>query len=163
MKSVERARIVVVADEVRGFRLAARLRRMDLSRVATVARLEEARCICRTGCADACLVVRNNAEIENFPLMETEEDAPGNTSGVPSLMLADVVTPHLRKAARRAGYLATVPAGIPARLLYRRIGGALQNARGRAARDRKRLVHPALLISIGILKPPAEFGKPTFH
>lgn len=164
MKSVRMARIVVVAERDFGFSLAARLRRMELSRVATVTRLDDARRICRGGGADACLVMRHNAAIEDRPLTETEDEAPGEASGVPSLMLADVVTPHLRTAARRSGYRAIVPAAIPARLLYRRIAGALQYARRRTARRRDRTAHPVLLVSIASqARPPADFGKPTLH
>ena len=41
-------------------------------------------------------------------------------------MIAPIVTPHLRRAARRGGYLAAISATIPPRMLYRRLGAALQ-------------------------------------
>mgnify|MGYP003693987177 CR=1 FL=1 len=43
-------------------------------------------------------------------------------------MIAPIVTPHLRRAARRGGYLAAISATIPPRMLYRRLGAALQAA-----------------------------------
>jgi hypothetical protein len=74
-------------------------------------------------------------------------------------MLVHAVTPYWRRTARRRGYLAAVPASIPPRLLYRRLGGALQQRR--AARRR-----PAIAV-IGLpplaLATPPLLGKPTFH
>ena len=47
---------------------------------------------------------------------------PGRFCGIPTLMVAPVVTPYLRRTARRCGYLAAISATIPPRMLYRRIG-----------------------------------------
>ena len=101
MKSLRYTRVVVIADTVSGCSVMARLRQMELLQVAAVAGLQQARAICRDGGADACLVIRHNSDFDDRPLTAAEEDAPGRATGVPSLLLADVVTPHLRKAARR--------------------------------------------------------------
>src|SRR5215510_1127879 len=89
----------------------------------------------------------------------TELDAPGRSCGVPALMVAPVVTPHLRRAARRCGYLAAVPVTISPRLLYRRLGAALQHRRAAPASSR-----PLAMI----IPPPRRSGtavlaKPTLH
>ena len=143
MNSIRRANIVVVADSDQGMHLAARLRRMQVSRVTSVTDIDAARRMCRAGDTDACLVALNDVVLDAAPV--AENDAPGRDSGVPSLMLADVVTPYLRRLARRSGYYAAVPAAIAPRLLYRRIGAALQ--RRRAAR-RLPINGAALLIAL---------------
>jgi hypothetical protein len=158
MKSIRRANIVVVADSYQGLVLAARLRRMEVARVTTVAGLDEARRLCRAGDTDACLVSFNDLVLDAAPAVEN--DAPGRDSGVPSPMLADVVTPHLRRVARRCGYCAAVPCAIAPRLLYRRIGGALQRRRA-ARRSRRRIPNSVGVLPIGL--PPMAFGKPTLH
>jgi hypothetical protein len=155
MKSIRRANIVVVADSDQGLILAARLRRMQVSRVTSVTGIEAARGMCRAGDTDACVVAFSDLVLDAAPAAET--DAPGRDSGVPSLMLADVVTPYLRRIARRSGYYAAVPAAIAPQLLYRRIGAALQ--RRRAAR-RLPINGAALLIA---LRHPAAYSKPTVH
>ena len=126
MKSIRLAHIVVVADKNCGLVLAARLRRMQVGRVTAVGGCDEARRVCLTSGADACIVPFDDAVPDAAPM--AENDAPGCASGVPSLMVVTTVTPYLRKMARRGGYLAAVPAGMPSRMLYRRIGAALQKA-----------------------------------
>jgi len=129
MKSIARAHVVVVADSERCSLLTARLRRMEVARVTAVANLDQARRLCRAGGANVCLVAFKDMV---FDAPAVEIDAPGRSCGVPSLMLVEVVTPNLRRLARRGGYLAVIPEKIAPRLLYRRLGGALQ--RRRAAR-----------------------------
>ena len=131
MKSIRSSRIVVVADSEHGHILAARLRRMEVAEVTAVTGIEEARRLCQSGCADACLVAVGVAVPDCVPTPES--DAPGRACGVPSLMVVPVVTPHWRRTSRRCGYLAAVPATMPPRMLYRRIGAALQR-RGAARR-----------------------------
>jgi hypothetical protein len=53
MKSMRGLRVVVVIDSEH---LAARLRRMEVAQVTAVRGLEEARLLCQSGNADACLV-----------------------------------------------------------------------------------------------------------
>ncbi|HZL30556.1 MAG TPA: hypothetical protein VFC54_05775 [Pseudolabrys sp.] len=81
-------------------------------------------------------------------------DAPGRGSGVPSLMVVPAVTSFVRKAARRDGYMAALPANIVPRMLYRRIGAALQRGRGAP------VVRPG-----SPRRPPAGLlsEKPTLH
>jgi len=157
MKSIQRAHIIVVADSDQGFLLAARLRRMDVARVTAVAGLDEARTMCERGGADACIVAYDDALPDAAPV--PEKDAPGRGSGIPSLMVVPVVTPYLRKSARRRGYLAAVPATIAPRMLYRRLGAALQWRR--AARRRSRT--PAIAAIIAGFARPDAFDKPTLH
>jgi DNA-binding NtrC family response regulator len=157
MKSIRVARIVVVADSDQGQILAARLRRMDVAKVTAVAGLEEARQLCQLGDADACLVAIDAPIPDGIPVAETE--APGRCCGVPTLIMVPVVTPYLRRSARRCGYLAAVPATIRPRMLYRRLGAALQHRRH--ARARSRRLPPELPL---VLRPDAAaFGKPTLH
>jgi hypothetical protein len=139
MKSIERAHIVVVADSDHDG-------------------LEEARGLCQAGDADACIVAFDELVPDAAPMPET--DAPGRCCGVPSLMVVPTLTPHLCKAARRCGYLAAVPATIPTRMFYRRIGAALQRRRA-AGRPRRRL--PGGIVALSWLPQPGTFGKPTIH
>jgi hypothetical protein len=74
-------------------------------------------------------------------------------------MVATVVTPHVRRTARRCGYLAAVSVTMPSRMLYRRIGAALQR-RGAARRSAR---HSPLGASLARLDNPAEFDKRTLH
>ena len=113
MKSIRSSRIVVVADSEHGHILAARLRRMEVAEVTAVTGIEEARRLCQSGCADACLVAVGGAVPDCVPTPES--DAPGRACGVPSLMVVPVVTPHWRRTSRRCGYLAAVPATMPPR------------------------------------------------
>jgi hypothetical protein len=158
MKSIRRANIVVVAGSDHGLMLAARLRRMEVARVTAVAGIEEARHICLAGETDACVVALDDFIPDAVPMAET--DAPGRGSGVPSLVVVHIVTPYLSKVARRCGYLAVVSASIPPRMLYRRLGAALQ---------RRRAAHRARRMPIGNIiagRPVDEFGdfrKPTLH
>lgn len=157
MKSLSVSRIVVVADSGQGEVLATRLRRMNVAEVKAVTKLEEARRLCQSGHADACLVAVDAPVPDCVPL--SESDAPGRCCGVPALMVVPVVTPHLRRAARRCGYLAAVPVTIPPRLLYRRLGAALQHRRAAPASSR-----PLAMI----IPPPRRSGtavlaKPTLH
>ena len=136
---------------------AARLRRMELAQVTSVADLEEARLVCQSGKADACLVTVDAPVPDAVPAKES--DAPGRWCGVPAFLIAPVVTPHLRQAARRGGYLAAISATIPPRMLYRRLGAALQ---GRHTVRREPRWLARRLPMAGRLHS-AVFGKPTLH
>jgi predicted RNase H-like nuclease len=92
MKSMRGLRVVVVIDSEHGHILAARLRRMEVAQVTAVAGLEEARLLCQSGNADACLVAVDAPVPDAVPAKES--DTPGRWCGVPALMLAPVVTPH---------------------------------------------------------------------
>ena len=164
MKTLMRgAHIVVVAGSDHGLMLAARLRRM--ARVTAVSGHEEARDLCRRGHVDACIVVDDDPVPDAPP--SPIYNAPGRGSGVPSLMIVHTVTPHARKTARRAGYLAAVPASIAPRMLYRRVGAALQ--RRRAVSRKRRPVPdsaglPFLVPSFAaVLASNSVCGKPTLH
>jgi len=106
-------RVVVVTDSEHGHVLAARLRRMEVAQVMAVTGLEEARLLCQLGRADACLVAVGTP-VPDAPPMK-EGDAPGLCCSVPALMIAPVVTPQLRRAARRRGYFTAISATIPRR------------------------------------------------
>ena len=66
---------------------------------------------------------------DEVPPWTAETGAPGREAGIPSWLLAQVVTPYVNKSARRAGYVASVPADVSSRLLYRGMGGLLQKQR----------------------------------
>jgi DNA-binding response OmpR family regulator len=157
MKSIRASRIVVVTDSDQGRILATRLRRMDIAKVTAVIGLEEARRLCQSGGADACLVAIDTPVPDGVPV--TESDAPGRCCGVPALIVAAVVTPHLRETARRCGYLAAVSTAIPPRMLYRRLGAALQRRRSARVSSRR---FP-LEMPLAGRSDPAVFGKPTLH
>ncbi len=148
--------IVVVADPYSygGERLVARLRRMAIAQVTTVSRIEEARHLCGAGGVDVCLVVIGDTAPDAVP--ETLEDAPGRPFGTPTLIVAAVVAPYLRKTARLRGYAAVLPAKIAPRMLYRRISAVLQGRHRRRPLASGRMVMraPAKL---------ANFAKPTMH
>jgi len=114
--------------------------------------------MCQLGGTDACIVAFDDAVPDAVPM--ADKDAPGRGNGVPSLMIVPVVTPHLRKTARRHGYMAAVPASIPPRMLYRRVGAALQWRR--AARRRPRM-SSGIVVPVVALARPLTFGKPTLH
>ena len=82
MRSMKDLRVVVVTDSEHGHVLAARLRRMEVAHVMAVAGLEEARLLCQSGRADACLVAVG-APVPDAPPMK-ESDAPGLCCGVPA-------------------------------------------------------------------------------
>jgi hypothetical protein len=105
------------------------LARMGFADLRTVDDLAEARCICAAGEADACLVVLPPAIPDEAPRLTADADAPGRGVGVPSLLIADALTPHLIESARSAGYAAVVARRVKQRLLYRRLGGLLQKPR----------------------------------
>lgn len=158
MKSIRCAKVVVVADGDRGLALAARLRRMVLAGVTTVGAVEEARLLCREGGVDICVVTVEEAVADALPRPEVE--APGRGCGVPSLMIAPAVTPHVRRQARRAGYVAALPAGISPRMLYRRIGAALQHRRATRGLRRPRASIRARFLGAS---QTTVAGKPTLH
>jgi hypothetical protein len=157
MKSMRRSHIVVVHDEPSsngGERLAARLRRMATGRVTIIAGIEEAGRLCRAGGVDACLVVIGDAGPDLVP--PPLADAPGWPVGTPTLIVAPVVTPNLRKTARLRGYGTVLPAKIEPRMLYRRIGAVLQGRSRRRAPAPERKVMTVPVTSAG-------FAKPTVH
>jgi hypothetical protein len=157
MKSMRGLHVVVVIDSEHGHMLAARLRRMEVAQVTAVRGLEEARLLCQSGNADACLVAVDAPVPDGVPMQES--DAPGRHCGIPALMIAPIVTPHLRRAARRGGYLAAISATIPPRMLYRRLGAALQG-RHAVRREPRWLARGMPLAGYS---NSAVFGKPTLH
>lgn len=135
--------------------LAMRMRRMPHIQLVVVSAFEEACRLCRAGEADACVVDRDEA-LMDAPMCP-DGDAPGRGCGVPSLMVVPAMTPYHRALARRGGYAAAVPADVPARVLYRRLGAMLQRrnrARLRAAAGGRGIPHR--------LQPPGE-NEPTVH
>ena len=156
MRSIKFSRIVVVADSGHDHILAARLRRMEVAKVTAVTDLEEARRLCQSGAADACLVAIDITVPDGVPAVESY--APGRCCGIPTLMVVPVVTPYLRRMARRGGYLAAVSATIPPRMLYRRIRAALQHRAGRGSprRSSTRTFFVQLASSL-------DLSKPTLH
>lgn len=77
MESIRGWRIVVVAESDHRHILAARLRRMEVTKVTG---LEEARRLCQAGAADACLVVVDGPVLDCVPAAESE--ACGTDAGV---------------------------------------------------------------------------------
>lgn len=133
MISFSNARVVVVAGGEAGRPLVHTLTRMGLAGVRLVASPDQARQLCTAKGADACLVVLPRSVPDEAPQWTAETGAPGREAGIPSLLLAQVVTPYVSKSARRAGYVASVPADVSSRLLYRWMGALLQKQR--RARD----------------------------
>jgi hypothetical protein len=144
--SLSIARVIVVAGDPRGSALVHALTHMGFTGVRLVATLEEGRRLCATDRVDACLAVLPLNIPDDVPHWTAEADAPGRDAGVPSLLLAEAVTPYAAKSARNAGYVGVIPADIRPRLLYRWIGGLLQKQARRQARSaavsRRRLPLP---------------------
>lgn len=102
--------------------------RMGFASVSAVRRLDAARDLCAMGDVDACLVfLPRTVPDESLP-WTAEDDAPGR-DGVPSLLLAEVVTPYIAACARKGGYSAVASLSVPPRVLYRCIRALLQLAR----------------------------------
>ena len=157
MKSMRRSHIIVVANRAGchgGERLSARLRRMAIGRVTTVTRAEEAQRLCRAVDVDACLVMIGDTVPDAVPAALAH--APGRSFGIPTLIVAPVVTPYLRKVARCGDYAAVLPANIAPRMLYRRIGALLQGRH-----RRRRPASPHLMVTAPA--EMADFAKPTVH
>ncbi len=157
MISIRDAHVVVVGDGDRGPVLVARLRRMGLARVTAISGFAEAVGLCQRGEADVCVVMFADTAPDAMPI--AVNDAPGRSSGVPSLMVVPAATPFLRKTARHCGYLAVVPATIAPRMLFRRICAALQQRR--AARRARRHGSGGLGMPFFVAAP--ALGKPTLH
>lgn len=157
MKSIQGAHIVVVADSEQGLVLMMRLRRMEVAKVTSATNVDEARGLCRPGGADACIVVVDDTALDVAPRPVC--DAPGRASGVPSLLVVPAVTPLVRKAARRNGYLAAIPANLAPRMLYRRLGAALQRRRA----ERSGRWRPSGHVGVPFLVAAPMFGKPILH
>src|SRR5262245_47072830 len=100
---------VVVTDSDQGRILATRLRRMDIAKVTAVIGLEEARRLCQSGGADACLVAIDAPVPDGVPVAES--DAPGRCCGVPALLVCS--SGHAPPAGDRT----------PLRVLGRRVCG----------------------------------------
>ena len=66
---------------------------------------------------------------DEVPRWSEESDAPGRAAGVPSLLIADVLTPHVLRSARNSGYFATIQTGVPPQMLYRSLRALLQRRR----------------------------------
>jgi hypothetical protein len=102
---------------------------MGFSGIKTVASPREAQSLCETNRADICLVVLPRSVPDEVPQWTADVAAPGLSTGVPSLLVADVVTPHVVKAARSSGYFGTLAAGLPPQMLYRSVRALLQRRR----------------------------------
>ncbi len=157
MKSIQRAHVVVVAHSDEALVLAARLLGMEVAKVTSVAGSDEARGMCQEGGVDACVVAFDESLLDAAPV--AEKDAPGRHCGVPSLLIVPAITPYSRKMARRGGYMTAVPAAIAPRMLYRRIGAALQLRRAAGRRQRM----PEGIIVAAATLARAASGKPTLH
>jgi hypothetical protein len=138
------ARLVVLADEGCDDALIAAIARMGIASVQRVRRFEEARRLCAAGEVDACLVVLPSAKPDEIPPWTADREAPGR-GFVPTLLLAEAVTPHIKTCVRIRGYAAAVPVALAPRMLYRCIGALLQSAR-QARPPRRR---------VGTSRPPA--------
>jgi hypothetical protein len=134
MISFSLARVVIVAGDQSAGSLVHALTRMGLAGVRLVATLDEARQLCAVDHVDACLAVLPPQIPDEVPRWTVEADAPGRKAGVPSLLLAEAVTPYVTKSARSSGYVAAIPAKVAPRLLYRWIGALLQKQAQRQAR-----------------------------
>ena len=154
------ARVVVAADEGCGDALIDAMARMGVASVQRVHCLDAARGLCAAGGADACLVVLPRAVPDELPSWTANSEAPGR-GYVPTLLLAEAVTHHVRSSARFAGYAAVAPIGLPPRMLYRCIGGLLQIARGKGgvAGGRKPPPPPRTIRGIGTSRGEASGAR----
>jgi len=118
--------LVLVADETCS--LFDSIRRMRLGDVRRVGDLVAARVLCNDARIAACIVVLPPSVPDERPSWPIESDAPGR-GRIPALLVAPAVTPHIRKAARSAGYAGVIGPGLPPRMLYRLMRGLLQASR----------------------------------
>jgi hypothetical protein len=166
VNTIQHARILLVAEPAHGRFLLDKLHCLKLLKVKRVDDVEEARRLCEAGAADACLMVVRNFAADDLWLSQVEASAPGRDCGVPSLLLADVVTPDVMDAARRAGYVSAVPMTSTGRVLYRSIAAVLQKSRrtGAASPPRQHAKRSSPVWS-GVFEPHglASGLKPTLH
>jgi hypothetical protein len=154
------ARVVLVAGE--GHTLVGALARMGIADICCMSEMAAAQAMCDAGGVDACLVVLPRAVPDDKPDWDARTEAPGR-GRVPSLLLVEVATPYIRRAAANAGYHAAVPIALSFRMLYRCVGALLQAGRrpggagggpGRILRARTRGI-----ASVGALGGESAFGK----
>jgi len=150
------ARLIVVAEDARA--LIDAIRRMGIVDVIWIACMQAARVRCDQSDVDACLVVLPNATPDEQPAWTAETSAPGQ-GRVPALLLAEAVTPYVKRCSRAAGYAGSVPIGLPPRLLYRAIGALLQ-ASGRRAGP---LQHAQSIGGIHTIVEAGLVGKPRLQ
>src|SRR3954470_11001057 len=135
MNSFASARVVVVASDSSGRSLAQSLTRMGVAGIIVVSNPDEARLLYDAERADMCLVLLQSPVPDELPGWTAETEAPGHKGGIPSLLMADVVTPHILKNARHSGYIAVVESRLPSRLLYRSLRALMQRHRRYADAD----------------------------
>jgi hypothetical protein len=128
------ARLIVVASDDRDAGLIDMVGRMGFACVRAVRRLDAARDLCALDGFDACLVLLPRTVPDEILPWGLEDDAPGRDQ-IPSLLLAEAVTPYVADCARKAGYAAVAPLAVPSRVLYRCIRALLQLARQDEGRD----------------------------
>jgi hypothetical protein len=167
MISFSISRVVVVAGDDRGRSLVDSLKRMRLAEVCLVETPDEARRLCAANGADACLALLPRAVPDEVPRWTAEADAPGRDAAVPSLLLAEAVTPYVAKSARNAGYVAAIPDDVPSRMLYRWIGALLQKQAQQHARtaatERGGAVEPRSDAMAALAHQMSVGGKPKLQ
>jgi hypothetical protein len=154
------ARIVVVAGQE--CRLVSAIARMGVADIVRVERLDVAQRLCDVEGADACIVVLPKAIPDERPAFTIETEAPGR-GRVPALLVAEAVTPYIRKCARAAGYQGAIPLGLSPRTLYRCIGALLQASRRASGAGASR---PPVGWIGDLLEPGSEaagLGKPRLQ
>jgi hypothetical protein len=158
------ARVVVVAGHDSA--LVDAIRRMGVANIFHVGCMEDAQARCTAGGADACIVVLPRTVPDERPAWTAATEAPGR-GRVPALLIAEVVTPYVRQAARQAGYDAAIPLGLPPRMLYRCVGALLQASRRvKATRGGPTGAarHPAVRFGLGVHGSDlAGTGKPRLQ
>ena len=159
MISLSIARVVIVAGEHTGRCLVDALTRMGVAGVRLVSSPDVAQQLCAAGSADACLVVLPRPVPDELPQWTAETKAPGCEAGVPSLLLADMVTPYVTKSARNAGYLAAISAQLPQRLLYRWIGALLQKRQQARPAERNRRDVPRVEAAHALVDEASDADK----
>jgi len=159
MISFSIARVVIVSGEQTGRCLVDALTRMGVAGVRLVSSSDVAQQLCAAGSADACLVVLPRPVPDELPQWTAETEAPGCGAGVPSLLLADMVTPHVTKSARSAGYLAAISAHLPQRLLYRWIGALLQKRQQTRPAERSRQDVPRVEAAHALVDEASDADK----
>lgn len=127
MKVLPTARILLVdsqSERRQATRLA--LTAFGVGAVTEAQSLEEARAPSGTSAADVLVIQVDDPE-------QVPENPYRDGGGVPAILIVEVPTAMLARAAGRAGYDAALGVPFQPRMLYRRIGSVLQRAR-RSAR-----------------------------
>lgn len=123
MKVLPTARILLVdADKDRSTATREGLLAQGVGSVTEAASCDDAQAKGLLCAADAIVLYAGNGE-------PVPANPFGEANGVPAVLVVEQSSPQMSRSALRNGYEAVMILPVPARMLYRRIGSAMQRAR----------------------------------